>query len=181
MSYQLVFHTEADSEYREAYQWHEKEQKGLGSWCLFAFAETGAGFAEQTSLMLEDIHLETTIPYIDIKRRAGKSNKTAFRPRQIALVGFALDAFIACPNGFTDWIDEPDALASVLGNFVRDKGLFPSEKHTLYSLRHSFHDRLTDIDTPDHVQAELMGHTFGRQAYGKGPTLAKKLEWTQKI
>ena len=29
MSYQLVFHPEADREYMEAYQWYEKEQKGL--------------------------------------------------------------------------------------------------------------------------------------------------------
>ena len=31
MSYQLVFHPEADKEYMEAYQWYEKEQKGLGA------------------------------------------------------------------------------------------------------------------------------------------------------
>ena len=31
MSYQLVFHPEADREYIEAYQWYEKEQKGLGA------------------------------------------------------------------------------------------------------------------------------------------------------
>lgn len=31
MSYQLVFHPEADREYVEAYQWYEKEQKGLGA------------------------------------------------------------------------------------------------------------------------------------------------------
>lgn len=31
MIYQLVFHPEADREYMEAYQWYEKEQKGLGA------------------------------------------------------------------------------------------------------------------------------------------------------
>ena len=30
MNYQLVFHPEADREYMQAYQWYEKEQKGLG-------------------------------------------------------------------------------------------------------------------------------------------------------
>lgn len=154
-------------------------------WALFAFAETGAGLAEQTSLMPEDIRLDTDIPHIDIKRRAGKSSKTAFRPRQIPLVGFALDAFKACPQGFTDYIDNPDYLANILGGHLREKGLFPSEEHTLYSLRHSFQDRLIDADVPERVQAELMGHSvrvaLGRERYGKGPTLAKKLEWMQKI
>ncbi len=30
MSFQLVFHPEADNEYLEAYQWYEQKQKGLG-------------------------------------------------------------------------------------------------------------------------------------------------------
>ena len=154
-------------------------------WCLFAFAETGAGLAEQTSLLPEDIRLDTDIPHIDIKRRAGKSSKTAFRPRQIPLVGFALDAFKACPQGFTDYIDNPDYLGTILGGHLRNNGLFQTEEHTLYSLRHSFQDRLIDADVPERVQAELMGHSIraalGREPYGKGPTLAKKLEWMEKI
>jgi len=31
MSYQLVFHPEADREYMKAYQWYENEKKGLGA------------------------------------------------------------------------------------------------------------------------------------------------------
>jgi len=31
MSYQIVFHPDADREYIEAYQWYEKEKKGLGA------------------------------------------------------------------------------------------------------------------------------------------------------
>ena len=34
---------------------------------------------------------------------------------------------------------------------------------------------------PDRVQADLMGHKFNREKYGKGSTLEKKLEWMQKI
>jgi len=49
-------------------------------WCLFAFAETGAGLAEQTSLMPEDICLDASIPHVDIKCRAGKSHKPPFVP-----------------------------------------------------------------------------------------------------
>jgi mRNA-degrading endonuclease RelE of RelBE toxin-antitoxin system len=30
MSYQLLFHPDADKEYRDAYQWYEQERKGLG-------------------------------------------------------------------------------------------------------------------------------------------------------
>jgi len=37
------------------------------------------------------------------------------------------------------------------------------------------------VDAPDRVQADLMGHKFNREKYGKGSTLEKKLEWMQKI
>lgn len=157
------------------------ELESQAMWALFAFAETGAGLAELLSLLPEDIHLDTEIPHISIKRRRGKSSKTMFRPRDLPLVGFALDAFRACPQGFTNYADSPDALSSVIGGFLRDNGLFPTEEHTLYSLRHSFQDRLTDVDAPDRVQADLMGHKFNRQKYGKGSTLARKFEWMGKV
>jgi hypothetical protein len=37
------------------------------------------------------------------------------------------------------------------------------------------------VNTPDRIQADLMGHKFGRPRYGDGATLAHKLEWMQKI
>ncbi len=81
----------------------------------------------------------------------------------------------------TDYLDKPDELSAILGDHLRENNLFPSEKHTLYSLRHSFQDRLTEVDAPDRVQAELMGHKFNRQKYGKGPTIEKKMEWMKKV
>ncbi|NML20016.1 hypothetical protein HHL16_03975 [Pseudoflavitalea sp. G-6-1-2] len=150
-------------------------------WAVFAFSETGAGLAELLSLLPEDIHLNTEVPYISIKRRRGKSSKTMFRPREIPLVGFALDAFRSCPKGFTDYLDQPDTLGTKIGVYLRERALYPSDEHVLYSLRHSFQDRLIDVDAPDRVQAELIGHKFNRQKYGKGPTLQKKMEWMKKV
>lgn len=97
------------------------------------------------------------------------------------LVGYALDAFKACPHGFTDFVDRPDYLSAVLSKFLRDNKLLPSEKHTVYSLRHSFQDRLLSVNAPDRVQADLMGHKFNRPAYGEGASLKHKLEWLEKI
>lgn len=85
------------------------------------------------------------------------------------------------PNGFPDYIDKPDQLSNIIVGYLRENELYPSKEHTLYSLRHIFQDRLTDVDPPECLQAELMGHKFNRQKYGKGPTLAKKLEWMNKV
>jgi hypothetical protein len=94
-------------------------------------------------------------------------------------VGFALDAFKASPNGFTDYLHNPDNLSVTLGKYLAENDLFPSENHTVYSLCHSFQDRLFAVNASDRVQADLMGDKFNRPSYGA--SLAHKLEWMKKI
>jgi integrase len=158
--------------------------KGLNSqarWFLHAFAETGAGLAELTGLLPEDIVLDHEIPHIKIVPRAKKALKTKFRKRAIPLVGYALDAFKACPNGFTDYADNPDLLSNVLSKYLWEHELFPSDQHSVYSLRHSFQDRLLAANAPDRVQADLMGHKFNRPVYGEGASLKQKMEWMEQV
>lgn len=150
-------------------------------WILHAFAETGAGLNELTGLLAEDIVLDADIPHIHIRPRRGRSLKTKYRKRIIPLVGFALDAFKACPNGFTDYHDRPDSLSGLISKYLREHELMPSPQHTIYSLRHGFQDRLLAANTPDRIQADLMGHKFGRPRYGEGATLQHKLEWMKKV
>lgn len=148
---------------------------------LYAFSETGAGFNELTGLLPEDIILDAEIPHIHIRPRRGRSLKTKFRTRIIPLVGFALDAFRTCPNGFTDYHDRPDSLSNLVNKYLAAQKLMPTDQHTVYSLRHSFQDRLLAVNTPDRIQADLMGHKFGRPLYGDGASLSHKLEWMKKI
>lgn len=150
-------------------------------WSLYAMAETGAGISEQLGLLPEDIKLDAEIPHIIITPRHKKALKTRYRKRTIPLVGYALDAFKACPNGFTDYRGRPDSLSGLLSKYLKEHDLLPSENHTVYSLRHSFQDRLLAANAPDRVQADLMGHKFQRQAYGKGASLEQKYEWLEKI
>ncbi|OQP60356.1 hypothetical protein A3860_33800 [Niastella vici] len=148
---------------------------------LYAFSETGAGISELVSLLPEDIRLQAEIPHIVIVSRKGSSQKTKYRRREIPLVGYALDAFEACPNGFTHYAGNPDNLTAVLNKYLGENNLFPSEEHTVYSLRHSFQDRLLAIKALDREQADLMGHKFERPDYGVGVTLGQKLECLKKI
>lgn len=143
---------------------------------LRAFADTGAGFSELTGLLPEDIVLDHEIPHIIITSRSKQSLKTKYRRRIIPLVGYALDAFKAFPNGFTSYLGKPDNLSATINKYLRENNLLPSEKHTAYSLRHSFQDRLTCANVPERIQADLMGHKFGRPYYGDGGSLKQKQE-----
>lgn len=65
----------------------------------------------------------------------------------------------------------------VMGN----NNLLPTPDHSLYSLRHTFEDRLTAVEAPGKVIASLMGHKWIRPKYGSGPSLEQKRDWLQKI
>ena len=150
-------------------------------WFLFVAAETGARPSEIVGLLPEDIRLNDPVPHMKIVEREKRALKTEHSERDIPLTGYALQALTALPNGFPRYRAEPDNISTATNKFLRDNKLLPSKKHSVYSFRHSFQDRLTAVDAPDRVQAELMGHKFERIEYGDGPTLKKKLEWMDKI
>lgn len=150
-------------------------------WFLFAAAETGARPSEITGLLPEDIFLDAPVSYIYIKDRPDKTLKTPHSQRTIPLVGYALEAFQQMPDGFKRYRDRPDNLSNYLNRFLRSNNLLPSKQHSVYSLRHSFQDRILSVNAPDRVQADLMGHKFDRPVYGDGATLEQKREWMMKI
>lgn len=150
-------------------------------WLITAMSETGARNTEIIGLLPEDIRLDVDIPHIAIVSRKKRKLKTKYSKRIIPLVGYALDAFVARPNGFPQYREHPDVLTNKANKFLREKGLFPSEKHSAYSLRHGFQDRLTAVNAGERVQTDLMGHRFNREKYGNGASLEQKKEWMDKI
>jgi integrase len=160
--------------------------KGLNDECrffLFAMADTGARPSELVGLNSEngDIRLDTDIPYIYIRPDAKKALKTPHSKRQIPLVGASLYAFRNLPQGFDHYYRKSDLLSATINKFLREHELLPTGQHCIYSLRHSFEDRLTAVEPPDKVQAALMGHKYDRPRYGDGPSLEQKQKWLNKI
>lgn len=149
-------------------------------WFIHAVAYTGARPSEIVGLLPSDIHVDADIPFISIKDRKERELKTPHSERDIPLLGSALEAFRNIPQGLHRYRDRTDHLTNSVNKFLREHGLLPTEKHSLYSFRHSFQDKMLAADAPDRVQAELMGHKFNRPKYGSGPTLAHKAEWMKK-
>ena len=150
---------------------------------ICAMADTGALISELTGLdaSADEILLDSAIPHIKIQPNNIRKLKTPQSERIIPLVGSALFAFQQLPNGFDEYASRPDQLSNEIGKWFRDNCVLPSPEHTLYSLRHCFQDRLTAIEAPDKVQAELMGHKFYRPKYGAGSTLEQRHRWLRKI
>jgi integrase len=147
---------------------------------VFAMSDTGARESELIGLRSQDIVLNSDIPFIWIQPYENHALKTPHSHRKIPLVGASLYAFKKLPLGFSRY-RSADVASSAINKFLRENELKPSPSHTLYSLRHTFKDRLRDIQAPEEIIDELMGHKTRGPKYGRGHLLNKKQEWLDKI
>lgn len=149
---------------------------------VYLIIETGARPSEICNLRRQDIHLDVPIPYIDIDEREDRRRKSDNAFRQIPLVGCALWAMKQLPGGFVHYADKEDLLSKTVNSFLLENGLRPTRRHTFYSIRHLFQDRILASNAPDRVQTDLMGHEFvDREAYGEGASLKQKHELLEGI
>ena len=147
---------------------------------VYVIAETGMRLSEAANLGSKFIFLDAPIPYVRTKAD-GRQLKTLHSDREIPLVGAALEAMKRHPQGFPRYHDKADSLSANVNKYLANHNMLPSEDHSFYSLRHTFEDRLTDIEAPEKVIATLMGHKWYRPKYGTGPTLEQKARWMTKI
>lgn len=148
---------------------------------VYLMVETGFRLSELCNLRPEDIVLVAAIPYLQVAERDDRVQKTEPSIRQVPLVGVSLWAAKQIPGGVPRYWDKGDGLSATINKFLRENGLRPTPRHSVYSLRHSFQDRLLAAHALDRVQADLMGHEFVRQKYGDGASLDQKLEVLNRI
>lgn len=149
---------------------------------VYLIASTGLRLSEAVNLSAchGEIRLDAEVPHV-LVRDSTRELKQAHTAREIPLAGSALAAMRAAPDGFPRYQGKADSLSALVNKYLLCHGLRPTMDHTLYSLRHTFQDRLTAVEAPDRIQADFMGHQYVRPRYGKGATLAHKLEWIEKV
>lgn len=147
---------------------------------VFVMSDTGLRVSEVVNLLPHHIHLDAGVPHVSIEPE-GRKLKTDQSERKMPLVGCALEAMKRQPNGFPRYRDKGASLSALVNKYLSNHGMRPTDGHSLYSLRHSFEDRLTALDPPDKVIATLMGHKFSRPKYGAGLSLEHLQGWLKKI
>jgi integrase len=147
---------------------------------VYVVMETGARPSEIINLNKNQIVLDVAIPHIRIQAE-GRLLKTDQSEREIPLVGLALDAMRRHPDGFPRYFDKGSNLSATLMKHFKKHKLLPSEKHTIYSFRHSFKDRLKAVEAPEELIDEMMGHTTAKPKYGDGYGLKLKAKYLQAI
>ena len=147
---------------------------------LYVMIETGLRPSEIVNLRENTIVLEARVPHVRIVAD-GRRLKTQDSEREIPLVGVALKTLRQRPHGFPKYRDKATSLSATVNKFLLENGLRPTQDHTVYSLRHSFRDRLVGVEAPDSLIDSLMGHKTYKPKYGKGPSLELKLKFLEQI
>lgn len=147
---------------------------------IYLLIETGLRLSEAINLSRATIRLDAPIPHVCVLPD-GRDLKTDQSEREIPLVGVALMAMREHTDGFPRYRDKADSLSALVNKALEARALRPQVGHSLYSLRHTFEDRLTAVNAPDKIIACLMGHKWSRPRYGVGPSLELKREWLDRI
>jgi hypothetical protein len=147
---------------------------------VYAVMETGARPSEIVNLTPQRIVLDAEIPHIKIAAE-GRLLKTEHSERDIPLVGHALQAMQRHPEGFPRYFDKGSSLSATLMKHFKTHKLLPTDRHKIYSFRHSFKDRLKAVEAPEELIDEMMGHTTDKPKYGDGYGLKLKLKYLREI
>ena len=147
---------------------------------VFIIMETGARPSEIVNLTKSRIVLDGQVPHIRIQAE-GRLLKTEHSERDIPLVGMALEAMKRHRNGFPRYFDKGSNFSAAVMKRLKKQKLLPTPKHSVYSFRHSFKDRLKAAECPEEMIDELMGHSTGKPRYGDGYGLKLKQRYIQAI
>ncbi|MCU0908885.1 MAG: integrase [Rhodobacteraceae bacterium] len=139
---------------------------------LLGMVNTGYRPSEGAGLLREHIRLDATIPHISIEP-VGRTLKSQYARRVIPLAGVSLAAFRECPDGFPRYRDNA-GLSDTINKFLRENRLLETPGHSLYSLRHSFEDRMLEAEVDERIRRDLFGHALNRERHGKGASLEHK-------
>lgn len=147
---------------------------------IYFVAETGVRPSEAVHLLAKRIHFNEEIPFVEICPD-GRKLKTEWSERQVPLVGVGLEVMRRNPKGFVHYREQgADALEALVSKALRSRGLILKDGQCLYSLRHTFEDRLQQARAPEKVVTFLMGHKWHREVYGE-VTLKEKAHWMKRI
>lgn len=144
---------------------------------LLAMVETGARPSELCNLTEDAIRIDADIPHLAIEERldpeAPRELKSGSSKRYIPLVGVSLEVFRSFNKGFPRYWEAEENLSAAINKYLSKNGLRETPRHSLYSLRHSFEDRMLRAGFDESVRIALFGHKSERPLYGD----AGGLEW----
>jgi len=159
-------------------------------WLLALISDTGMRLSEAAGLALNDIVLDSKIPYINLKPNGSRRLKTKQSVRKIPLVGLSLWAAHQVKAEFSGTYAFPrytkggkcnaNSASAALNKWLKQ---IASESVTVHSYRHALRDRLRAVQCPVDIVDAIGGWTAGSigEKYGQGYKLDVLHEWMVKL
>ena len=122
-------------------------------------------------MLPDEIRLDSNVPHIIIQPNRNRALKNSQSKRTIPLTGISLEAFRQAPKGFPRFASGGNNLSRTVNDFLRRKKLLEPPDHVMYSLRHSFEDRMLEAGIDERIRRDLLGHKLNRERYGAGGSL----------
>ena len=171
-------------------QRHCRETNDEMRWLLALISDTGMRLAEAAGLALNDIVLDSEIPYINLKPNESRRLKTKQSSRKIPLIGLSLWAAQQVKSEFNGTYAFPrytkggrcnaNSASAALNKWVKQ---ITTQPVSLHSFRHSLTDRLRAVQCPRDIIDAIGGWTAGSigEKYGQGYKLDVLHEWMLKL
>ena len=133
-------------------------------WLIALISDSGMRLSEACGLLVDDIKLDAEIPYLDIKPHPWRRLKTKSSARQLPLVGSSLWAaqrVVINASGkfaFSRYCNDTAVKAnSASGSLNKWLSKRVPEGCVVHSFRHSFRDRLREVQCPAEIIDALGG------------------------
>ena len=159
-------------------------------WLVALISDTGMRLAEATGLLVEDIRLDSEVPFVSVQSYPWRPLKTKGSKRDIPLVGKALwsakrikemsASKFAFPRYNISTFTSTNTASASLNKWLRSEGF---GQYTMHSFRHSLRDRLRYVACPSEIADQIGGwsnKTVG-QSYGNGYRLCDLNKWMQRL
>ncbi|SDR20358.1 tyrosine-type recombinase/integrase [Pseudovibrio sp. Tun.PSC04-5.I4] len=143
---------------------------------------TGLRPSELLGAKLEHFVLDHEVPHICVEEyRDGpvkRKLKTKWSARDVPLLGVSLDAAkrLVAMGGVQAYYLKADRWSALVNKVMVERKLKETDRHTPYSLRHSFEESMLEAGVDHRLRVELMGHAYNRPKYGEGGSLELKRE-----
>jgi integrase len=157
-------------------------------WLIALISDTGMRLAEAAGLHIDDLILGE-VPYVYVRPHAWRSLKTASSERKIPLVGASLWAAkriksVSDSYCFPRYVDgvkcNSNSASAALNKWLKAT---TKQDVVMHGLRHTFRDRLREVEAPLDMIDQLGGWSLQSvgQGYGDGYSIEKLSRWMLKI
>lgn len=159
-------------------------------WLVALISDTGMRLAEAAGLKTRDIHLDDENPYVELKPYPHRRLKTKASTRVIPLVGASLWAAqrivastqsdFCFPRYTNSESCNSNSASAAINKWIK---AIAGMDAVIHGLRHSFRDRLREVEAPTEVVDQLGGWSFQTigQSYGNGHSIEILTKWMRRM